>query len=62
MKALLGMILDSYGRYLHDINDGKTALKVTLEALDICQELFGETDSRVNNIGHTEIDIIARLH
>ena len=42
------MILDSYGRYLHDIMDNKTALKVTKEALAISQEIYGEKDIRVS--------------
>jgi len=50
LKVLHGMILDSYGRYLHDLNDNKTALKVTLQALDISLEMFGEAHERVRFI------------
>ena len=47
MKVLHGMILDSFGRYLHDLHDNKNALKVTFEALEISRELFGEAHERV---------------
>ncbi|XP_076820576.1 tetratricopeptide repeat protein 19, mitochondrial-like isoform X2 [Clavelina lepadiformis] len=44
--ALLGMILDSYGRYLHDISENKLAFAYTAEALEISKLLFGEKDIR----------------
>lgn len=53
--ALLGMVLDSYGRYLFVQGLHEDALNVTKEATDICVKLFGEKDIRTlvlyNDIG-----------
>nr|CAB3267327.1 tetratricopeptide repeat protein 19, mitochondrial-like [Phallusia mammillata] len=44
--ALLGMTLDSYGRYLHGQGHFRLALNYTVEASQICKELYGENDIR----------------
>ncbi|XP_039269985.2 tetratricopeptide repeat protein 19, mitochondrial-like [Styela clava] len=53
--ALLGMTLDSYGRYHFAMGRSKEALEVTKEAKDISIKLFGENDIRTlvlyNDIG-----------
>nr|XP_009858930.1 tetratricopeptide repeat protein 19, mitochondrial-like isoform X1 [Ciona intestinalis] len=53
--ALLGMILDSYGRYLFDHGNHQEALVCTMEAKSLCERLYGKTDLRTliiyNDIG-----------
>jgi len=46
IMALLGMVLDSYGRYLFLSGKHKEALSLTNEALDICILIYGKADSR----------------
>uniref|UniRef100_H2Z3L7 Uncharacterized protein n=1 Tax=Ciona savignyi TaxID=51511 RepID=H2Z3L7_CIOSA len=53
--ALLGMILDSYGRYLFDTGQHKEALACAMEAKQLSQQIYGENDVRTlvlyNDIG-----------
>jgi len=44
--ALLGMVLDSYGRYLNAIGKYELAIQYTVEASDISVKLYGEVDAR----------------
>lgn len=46
MRGLLGMVLDSYARYLYYVDKTKEAVKVTQEALEICNEVMGVNSSQ----------------
>ena len=45
-KVLLGMVIDSYARYLHMLGKNEKALELNLEALKLSQELYGEESSQ----------------
>lgn len=63
--ALLGMVLDSYGRFLYAMMDLEYALKVTNEAFEISSKIYGKNDIRTmilyndlslieNSLGHSD--------
>ena len=45
-QVLLGMVLDSYARYLHLLGKNNKALELNLEALELAKEVFGEESSQ----------------
>ena len=45
-QVLLGMVLDSYARYLHLLGKNSKALELNLEALELAKEVFGVDSSQ----------------